>query len=567
MVTGVKRASRARHAALLAALALACLLPFAGKAFHIDDPMYIWAGEQVLADPADFYGFDVNWHGFFEPNYIANKNPPLIGFWLAGVSLLGGWSEPALHVGMLLPLGLLLLSVYGLAARLTASPLGAALALLALPGLLVSATTVMPDVLMLSLWCSASWLWMRGVDDARAGPLVAAGVLMGLAPLAKYFGVALIPLLVAWALARRAPLRLWLPPLALPVAIVGAYEFYMRARYGFSPLLDVAGYALNYAPGRERYAPLARTIVGLTFLGGCTLPVLFAAPWIWARRTCIAIGVSLVAATALAPALGQLGRLQLVGSDGPRWDLALHVAVFGVAGLHLLALGVRDLWLRRDADALLLALWLGGTWFFASFTNWTTTSRSLLPAAPAAALLLVRALEARDATRPLERRAALAVPLALGLLAGLVVAQGDAGLANSARRAARELVQAHGDGSRVVFQGAWGFQLYMQQLGAERLRIDGMQLLPGDLVITPGTNTNLVALPGSALEPVAIAEFPAGRFATTLSKERGAGFYASLWGPLPFVFGPVPAERYRVERVVEPLRLQLRPSPASAPRR
>ena len=357
------------------------------------------------------------------------------------------------------------------------------------------------------------------------------------------------------------------PPLALPVAIVGAYEFYMRARYGFSPLLDVAGYALSYAPGRERYAPLARTIVGLTFLGGCTLPVLFAAPWIWARRTCIAIGVSLVAATALAPALGQLGRLQLVGSDGPHWDLALHVAVFGVAGLHLLALGVRDLWLRRDADALLLALWLGGTWFFASFTNWTTTSRSLLPAAPAAALLLVRALEARDATRPLERRAALAVPLVLGLLAGLVVAQGDAGLANSARRAARELVQAHGDGSRVVFQGAWGFQLYMQQLGAERLRIDGMQLLPGDLVITPGTNTNLVALPGSALEPVAIAEFPAGRFATTLSKERGAGFYASLWGPLPFVFGPVPAERYRVERVVEPLRLQLRPSPASAPRR
>ncbi len=565
-MTGVKRASRVRHAALLAALALGCLLPFAGKAFHIDDPMYIWAGEQVLADPADFYGFDVNWHGFFEPNYIANKNPPLIGFWLAGVSLLGGWSEPALHLGMLLPLGLLLLAVYGLAARLTASPLGAALALLALPVLLVSATTVMPDVLMLSLWCAACWLWMRGVDDARAGPLLAAGLLMGLAPLAKYFGVALIPLLVAWALARRAPLRLWLPPLALPVAMIGAYEFYMRSRYGFSPLLDVAGYALGYAPGRARYTPFARTIVGLAFLGGCTLPVLFAAPWIWARRTCIAIGVSLVVATALVPALGQLGRLPLVDSDGPRWDLALQLAVFGVAGLHLLALGARDLWLRRDADALLLALWLGGTWFFASFTNWTTTARSLLPAAPAAALLVVRALEARDA-RPLERRAVLAVPLALGLLAGLVVAQGDAGLANSARRAARELVQAHGDGSRVVFQGAWGFQMYMQQLGAERLRIDGTQLRPGDVVITPGTNTNLVALPGGALEPVAIVEFPAGRFATTLSRERGAGFYASLWGPLPFVFGPVPAERYRVERVVAPLRLQLRPSPASAPRR
>jgi 4-amino-4-deoxy-L-arabinose transferase-like glycosyltransferase len=550
---GPERATRAKHAAVLAALSLACLLPFVGKAFHVDDPMYIWAGEQVRADPADFYGFDVNWHGFFEPNYVANKNPPLIGFWLAAVSLAGGWSEPALHLGMLLPLGLLLLAVYGLGTRLTGDPLCVGLVLLALPGLLVSATTVMSDVLMLSLWCSAAWLWIRGVDTGRIGPLLGAGVLMGLAPLAKYFGIALLPLLVAWALARRAPFRLWGPPLLLPLAIVGAYEVYMRARYGWSPLVDVGGYALSYAPGRARYTGLERAIVGLCFLGGLTLPVLFAAPWTWARRTSLALGGALVAAVLLAPALGSLGRLPLVDEDGARWDLALHVGVFGVAGLNLLALGARDLWLRRDPDALLLGLWLGGTWFFAAFTNWTMTARSLLPAAVPAALLLVRALEARAGPRPL---AALALPVALGLVAGLVVAQGDAALADSARRAARELADRE---ERVVFQGAWGFQLYMQQLGAERLRIDGMQLRPGDVVITPGTNTNLVALPAHVVEPLAVAEFPSGRLAATLSKERGAGFYASLWGPLPFVFGPVPPERYTVERVVAPLRLELRP--------
>ena len=41
--------------------------------------------------------------------------------------------------------------------------------------------------------------------------------------------------------------------------------------------------------------------------------------------------------------------------------------------------------------------------------------------------------------------------------------------------------------------------------------------------------------------------------ATTLSTERGAGFYAALYGPLPFTFGPVPAERYTVTRVTRPL--------------
>lgn len=562
-MTGVDTASRARHAALLTALALGCLLPFAGKAFHIDDPMYIWTGEQVRDDPADFYGFDVNWHGFFEPNYVANKNPPLIGFWLAAVSWVAGWSEIALHLGMLLPLGLLLLSVYGLGERLGPAPLATALLLLALPGVLVSATTVMSDVLMLSLWCSATWLWLRGIDQGRSALLLAAGVLMGLAPLAKYFGVALVPLLVAWALARRAPPRLWLPPLALPVAIVAAYELYMRARYGWSPLLDVGSYALSYAPGRARYGPFERALVGLAFLGGCTLPLLFAAPWIWGRRTWLGFAAALLAAVLAAPALGELGRLPLVDEGGARWDLALHVGVFAVAGIHLLALAGRDLWTRRDPDALLLTLWIGGTWFFATFTNWTTTARSMLPAAPAAALLAVRALAG---PRPVERNPGFALALGLGLLAGLVVAQGDAGLADSARRAARELVSTYADGSRVVFQGAWGFQWYMQQQGAERLRIDGMELRPGDLVITPGTNTNLVVLPASKLEPIAIAEFPAGRWATTLSKPRGAGFYASLWGPLPFVFGPVPPQRYRVERVAAPLRVELR-RPASAPPR
>ncbi len=103
----------------------ACLLPFTGKAFHIDDPMYLWAAEQIASDPLDFYGFDVNWHGFIEPNYVANKNPPLIGFFLAAVSVVFGWSERGLHLGMLLPMLALLGALHGIARRLVAHALDA----------------------------------------------------------------------------------------------------------------------------------------------------------------------------------------------------------------------------------------------------------------------------------------------------------------------------------------------------------------------------------------------------------------------------------------------------------
>ena len=37
-----------RDCLILVALTLACLLPFVGKAFNIDDPMYLWAAEHIL---------------------------------------------------------------------------------------------------------------------------------------------------------------------------------------------------------------------------------------------------------------------------------------------------------------------------------------------------------------------------------------------------------------------------------------------------------------------------------------------------------------------------------------
>jgi hypothetical protein len=39
-----------------------------------------------------------------------------------------------------------------------------------------------------------------------------------------------------------------------------------------------------------------------------------------------------------------------------------------------------------------------------------------------------------------------------------------------------------------------------------------------------------------------ILTFPGPSLLATWNETMGAGFYASLWGPLPFVFGHVPPE-------------------------
>ena len=73
---------------LVLAMPVLCLIPFLDKAFHIDDPMYIWAAHQIQKNPADFYGFYVHWNG--ESVFMAkeNRNPPGVSYLIAFAGLL-----------------------------------------------------------------------------------------------------------------------------------------------------------------------------------------------------------------------------------------------------------------------------------------------------------------------------------------------------------------------------------------------------------------------------------------------------------------------------------------------
>src|SRR5262249_38257402 len=49
----------------------------------------------------------------------------------------------------------------------------------------------------------------------------------------------------------------------------------------------------------------------------------------------------------------------------------------------------------RDAHSLLLFLWVMGTWLFLAYGNWVVNARTILPAVPAAAILLMRRIDQR----------------------------------------------------------------------------------------------------------------------------------------------------------------------------
>jgi hypothetical protein len=96
------------------------------------------------------------------------------------------------------------------------------------------------------------------------------------------------------------------------------------------------------------------------------------------------------------------------------------------------------------------------------------------------------------------------------------------------------------------FQGHWGFQYYMQQFGGTPVDFKNSPLKLGDLVAVPSNNTNL--LPPDPDKSVLADTFTASGLGwlATMDATSGAGFYSSVWGPLPFAFGRVPPEEARV---------------------
>jgi hypothetical protein len=236
-----------------------------------------------------------------------------------------------------------------------------------------------------------------------------------------------------------------------------------------------------------------------------------------------------------------LAHSELIGSQ-----LVLFIA----GGVFTLALAIADYRSRRDPDSALLGLWVVGTFVFVSLLNWTINARSVLPLIPAAAILSMRRLETmhRAWTR------SLILPVAGGLMVSGVlsiwVTGADARLANLAREAAQSIRgRTSNEVGTLWYEGHWGFQYYMAQLGALPVDAQDFQIRAGDLVAVPENNLRFAGFPPDMpFQKEAVLELPNPTRAAVLSGQLGAGFYSSYWGPLPFAFGPAPPERYILKR-------------------
>jgi 4-amino-4-deoxy-L-arabinose transferase-like glycosyltransferase len=552
--------------ALLAAVTLGLLLPFIHKAFHIDDPLFLWTARHVQVRPMDFYGFPVNWYGREMPMAEVMKNPPLTAYCLAGAAMFVGWGETGLHLAFLVPALAVVFGTYLLAKELCSRPVLAALLAALTPVFLLSCTSVMCDTMMLAFWVWAVLLWREGTKEHSVAKSLAAAVLMSLCALTKYFGISLIPLLAVYAMRfPGARWRRWLGPLLLPVLVLGAYQWYTGRLYSHGLLTDAAGYAQweRVQKGPGFYAEL---LVGVTFVGGCLAPLLFFTPFLWSQRA-LTIG-ALVALALLVPAVlaGHIGRFQLETDDGFKLDTILQQIVFIFGGLCALALAITDWRDHRDADSLLLVLWYLGTFTFAGAVNWTVNGRSILPMAPAMGILLVRRLGLGKGWLPAPTKRGILWLVLPAMALGLTATWSDYALAGAAREAAREICEKFGrPGQQLWFQGHWGFQYYMELHGAKPLDFYKTIAHEGDRIATPFVASNL-----HDLDPVgtrlAARNYSASWLLATLDKALGAGYHSSVVGPLPFAVVGRQWETYGMYELPKEVRFPVDTSSSAAQR-
>ena len=465
--------------ALLAAAVLIITLPFIFKAFRMDDTLFVWLGQEKLANPLALGLPDHGYEGNFFSLYLDTHPPLFTSFVALLLMLFGGASEAGLHVGFLVFPLLAAISMFFLSRRFSDSPLVAALLLVVTPGFMVMSQSIMTDVPTLSLWLAAVAAYVYAVDRDDGRLLALAAIAVSLAVLITYQSLSLLPLLFLYALLqRRISMRSMAPLVVGLLAFLGIVIFYL-VQTGSLPKLSYS-IGLNLTP-----AFIAnKTLATLSVIGGAIVfPLFLAMGLLKGRREYLyfaALFTTLLVVFLLKTSSGQYTPVA-----------AVLQAVFYAAGVlavyRFFNAGVDSTFSRRrsrvDMDNIFLILWICGVLIYTIILLPYASTRYLLTLFPPVILMFIR--YARDVFPDSRQwlRFALAM-LACTALMGLAVSVADYRLAGVYRELGSTWpAQLQQQGGRVWFAGEFGLRYYMEENGGTYLTADDNSPAAGDYVI------------------------------------------------------------------------------------
>ena len=142
------------------------------------------------------------------------------------------------------------------------------------------------------------------------------------------------------------------------------------------------------------------------------------------------------------------------------------------------------------------------------------------------------------------------ISYALCAIFSFSIAYADAYHANAVREDAKMIFSRfHPKNETLYFQGHWGFQYYMESLGASPIDMKSATVKPNDVIVIPVNNTALYTLPPDFVPLKAVMKSEDESMLSTMNLHTGAGFYSDVWGPMPYVFGAAIPDVYNIYEV------------------
>jgi 4-amino-4-deoxy-L-arabinose transferase-like glycosyltransferase len=543
-------------------LALALCLPFAGKAFHIDDPAFLNLSGMIGWNPLHATPVDYDFGGGVIPQLLPYEitHPLLVPYYIKIVRAVFGGSEIALHLAFLVFPAIALASLVALSAALFPGSGWPRLALAGffatLPAFLVNAQNVMTDVPAVAFLLLAMAGFVRGIEQDAPRPLWLGSVALTLAIFTSYQMGIFVPLVLLYAVARRRATAATVAAALLPLAVLAAWLVAVYALYDVFPVLkskladSQASIGGELRKGLTPLLMLHRGVSVLAFVGASlafVLPLHYALQGRFARGGLLRYVLLLAVAYPLTLAVA---RYPL----GAQLALSAFVAA-GLLALVTLVETARACARRRGESAreVFLLAWISCVVGYCVLLLPFSAARYPLPAYPAMLILLLGDPAWNLATR--GRRAAVGLVLCGSAVLALASAYSDYRYAATYRefaQAVAELRATRPAGSNVWYVGEWGMHYYMERAGARYLHADSTAPLRGDLVVLPEMPRFWAPSPEvrSRLAPAGSRRYASALPLRLFNARSRAGFYAQFIGMLPFAVSRQPDEVFQIYEVV-----------------
>ena len=524
------KALRAATPALL--LAALLLLPFVGKAFTIDDTVFMYQASYALGDPLHPSALTMVWSEVPRPMRLSQVMPtgPLMA-WLLTPAALAGGSEVVAHLMQLLLFALAIFEVAALTLRLGLDEAAARLSaffLASTPAVLAMAGTAMPDVAAMTFGIVGIERLYAWRQEGRVAAGVLAAAALGLAPLARSHLLLLLglaPFLLERP-TRGGPWRQWLPVVAAPLLTFAILRLTQDPLGVSTDMVRSAGLFSSFGNVRSN-------------------AIAFGVHWVLV----LPLGIAWMLARGRRFWISPLPYLGVVAAAGAlaygaetRW---LWLAPAAGLGVVVVADVLRDCLQQRDAGRIALGLWLLIALPIVVYLHFP--SKYLVACAPAAAIVASSAVLALPRGRAIAISAGL---VAAGALLGVSILQADATFAGLGRRAVAELIAPRvAAGERVWFNANWGFQWYAERAGATILTTTEPHPVRGDLIVSSAVTASAIRVQAFQRRELVATVTDSSAGGRVMNLQSGAGFYSNGWGYLPWAWGTTEIDRFELWRL------------------